>query len=393
MSRAQVLSGPARLTVGIDFRPLRPVASGGIVNSQIGVLREVFARHPEHRYIVYGVPENRVLLDRLGPGAETVELPADHYYALLGQHLAELGADLVYRVYPGIEKLQFPPARQIVYIPDNQHDFLPELFDTATLAYRREAFDMALRQAGAIGTVSAFSRTALARLARPGRDIFLMPPALQREHVAASATLSPAAAARLPEKRFFYCPANLWPHKNHARVFAAFRAFLDTQAEPFCFVLTGDETGWPDLASGFPDLDLRHLGFVDVDLVQALMRRAEALVYCSLFEGFGIPLLEAFQAGTPALCSDGTSLPEVAGGAALLADPTDIPSMAAAMHRIVTDQALRAELVARGRQRLQDFSWSHSADNLVAAMRRVAERVRRRTAAGIALAPGWAASA
>jgi glycosyltransferase involved in cell wall biosynthesis len=391
MAGAHAFSEPARLTVGIDFRPLRPISSGGIVNSQIGLLREVVVRHPEHRYIVYGAPENRVLMERLGPGAEAVVLPADHYHGLLGPHLGELGADLLYRVYPGTEALQFPPARQIFNIPDNQHDYLPELFDVATLAYRRQAFGMALGQAGAIGTLSEFSRSTLARLAPPGRDIFVIPPALQREHLAGPAPLSPEEAMLLPEQRFFYYPANLWPHKNHARVFTAFRAFLETQAEPFCFVLTGDDTGWPELASEFPDLDIRHLGFVAVDLVQALLRRAEALVFFSLFEGFGMPLLEAFQAGTPVLCSNSTSLPEVAGGAALLAEPTDIAAMAGAMRRIVEDRAVRDELVAGGRRRLEDFSWSHSADSLAAAMGRVAERARRRIAAGFALAPGWTA--
>ena len=134
----------SNLTVGIDLRPLRPVASGGIVNSQIGILREVFARHPEHRYIVYCTAESRLLLERFEPGVEAVELPAEHYYWLLGRHLEDLGADLLYRVYPGTEPLQFPPGRQIFYIPDNQHDFLPELFDEAALAYRRQAFAMAL---------------------------------------------------------------------------------------------------------------------------------------------------------------------------------------------------------------------------------------------------------
>jgi glycosyltransferase involved in cell wall biosynthesis len=208
-----------------------------------------------------------------------------------------------------------------------------------------------------------------------------MPPALQCAHVAAALGMpEPGEADLLPRKHYFYYPANLWPHKNHRRVLDAFRAFTRNTLAPYAFVLTGDPTGWPELAADYADLDLRHLGHVSTRTVTYLYRRATALVFLSLFEGFGAPLLEAFHAGTPVLCSDTTSLPEVAAGAALLADPTDLPAMTAGLQRIAGDAALRRELIARGKQRLAAYSWQRSAESFIQACIDVAARARSASA-------------
>ncbi|MEI9983584.1 MAG: glycosyltransferase [Aliidongia sp.] len=192
------------------------------------------------------------------------------------------------------------------------------------------------------------SRAALAERAPAGRDIFLMSPALQREHIAlAPMSLDPAETAMLPRTPFFYYPANLWPHKNHRR-----RAFTRDAITGYALVLTGHPEGWPEIATRCRDLDIRHLGYVSPRLCGRLFQDATALVFFSQFEGFGIPLLEAFHAGTPVLCSNVASLPEVVGDAALMADPTDVGAMAAAMRRIAMDAGLRPEL---GRPRSPAF--------------------------------------
>ena len=378
-------SCPNRLTIGIETRSLVPILSGGIVNTQIGVFQEVFARYRQHRYLVFCLPFNRRLFEGWGDHVELVEFPLATYFDQLERWLAADPVEILFRAYPGRPLAACPAARQIVYMPDNQHDFLPGLFDPDTLEFRRLAFGDALARAGAIATISEFSRATLAAQAPRGRDIFLMPPALQRAHEAAGqAPLDPAEAPLVPSEPFFYYPANLWPHKNHDRILAGFRAFTRMASRRFCFVLTGDRSPWPAREAAFADLDVRHLGFVSPTLVNALMRRAEALVFFSLFEGFGAPLLEAFHAGTPVLCSPVASLPEIAGDAALMADPTDSLAMAAAMRRITADPALRATLIARGRARLSAYSWARSAATLIQACARVAARARDETASAAA---------
>ena len=107
-------------------------------------------------------------------------------------------------------------------------------------------------------------------------------------------------------------------------------------------------------------------------LLAELYRRSVALIYFSLYEGFGLPVLEAFQLGVPVLCSNTTSLPEVAADAALQCDSTDVEAMVAAMARIADSGELRTTLVARGRERLAGFDWGSSARRLLGALRTIA---------------------
>ena len=108
------------------------------------------------------------------------------------------------------------------------------------------------------------------------------------------------------------------------------------------------------------DKHVRFLGFQPMETLAAFYRLARAFVFPSLYEGFGLPPLEAMACGTPVVTSNVSSLPEVAGGAALLVDPHDADAIADGIVRAVTDEALRAELIARGKERARSFSWAQS---------------------------------
>ncbi|HEX4188700.1 MAG TPA: glycosyltransferase family 1 protein [Solirubrobacteraceae bacterium] len=107
--------------------------------------------------------------------------------------------------------------------------------------------------------------------------------------------------------------------------------------------------------------DVRFPGWVSSHDVEGLWAVARAFVFPSLYEGFGLPVLEAMARGVPVACSDASSLPEVAGDAALLFDPNDARAAAAAIIRLLHDEALRSRLVALGRQRAASFSWERTA--------------------------------
>jgi glycosyltransferase involved in cell wall biosynthesis len=109
-------------------------------------------------------------------------------------------------------------------------------------------------------------------------------------------------------------------------------------------------------------------GYVPQDDLPALLSGARLFVFLSLYEGFGLPVLEAMACGTPVLCSNVSSLPEVAGEAALLVDPLDIESMAEAMNRLLQDEGLRTQLVERGYRQVRQFSWDRCARETLAVL-------------------------
>ncbi len=262
-------------------------------------------------------------------------------------------------------------------LPDVQHEYHPEFFDAASLNLRRRSFGIPLRGAGAIMTISEYARETIEEQAETDRDVFVASPSLPPDFIEARPEDATAEErALVPRGDFFLFPANLWPHKNHELVFEAFRRFREAQSNDAELILTGAPTGWDDLYSGNEDLPIRHLGYVSPALVRLLYERAVALVFFSQYEGFGIPLLEAFEVGTPVVCSNTTSLPEVAGDAALMCDPTDVEAMAGLLVRIANDNELRAELIARGRHRRAVYTWEKAADSLAEGIERVVEHAK-----------------
>jgi glycosyltransferase involved in cell wall biosynthesis len=118
---------------------------------------------------------------------------------------------------------------------------------------------------------------------------------------------------------------------------------------------------------------VRFLGFVSTDMLAALYRLARVFVFPSLYEGFGLPPLEAMASGTPVITSNTSSLPEVVGDAGVLIDPLDEEALADAICRVLTDESLRRELIARGFERVRQFPWERSVKRTHEIYREVAD--------------------
>jgi glycosyltransferase involved in cell wall biosynthesis len=157
-------------------------------------------------------------------------------------------------------------------------------------------------------------------------------------------------------------------HKNTARVLRAFDLFSRECGVDHALYIVGKwiPKALADLEASYPVLvqagRLRVLGFVPDDDLPALYCGAEALVYPSVIEGFGLPVLEAMRCGTPVLTSRSSSLPEVGSAAALYVDPYGVDEIAAALCQLASQPALRADLAARGLQRAEAFSWTRTAE-------------------------------
>jgi glycosyltransferase involved in cell wall biosynthesis len=166
---------------------------------------------------------------------------------------------------------------------------------------------------------------------------------------------------------FVLYAGNIKPHKNVDRLIEAFAQLRQRGMTSVKLLIIGDDI------SKYSNLrrlvhrhqlhqQVRFLGFVSTDTLAALYQLAQVFVFPSLYEGFGLPPLEAMANGTPVITSNVSSLPEVVGDAALLIDPLDSESLADAMYRVLNEPDLRADLVRRGHERVKAFSWDRSVE-------------------------------
>jgi glycosyltransferase involved in cell wall biosynthesis len=236
-----------------------------------------------------------------------------------------------------------------------------------------------MRRAGRILAVSRHSAADGARVEPAAADRIRVTP-LGVDH--AFRPIPPAEAiARtrdlLPEgHRFFLVLGGGYANKNHVAAVLAFARAFRPQDDLHLVLIQRERTLPPELRRALAQagLDARvHVrGGVALAALVALYARAEALVFPSLYEGFGLPVLEAMASGCPVIASNLTALPEVTGDAALSVDPRDLDALAAAMRRIAGDPALRDDLRSRGLARAAEFTWERTARETIEAYREIA---------------------
>lgn len=172
------------------------------------------------------------------------------------------------------------------------------------------------------------------------------------------------------------------PGKNHIRLVEAFNHLKANTALPHKLVLAGSDWSRADevhraAESSASAKDIVFTGFAPTADLPALYRGADCFAFPSLFEGFGIPIVEAMNCGIPVACADISCLPEIAGDAAVLFDPYDVASIAGALEQILTDESLRAQCVARGLERAKRYNWRDNVKQTVDIIRNVAQAARK----------------
>jgi len=178
---------------------------------------------------------------------------------------------------------------------------------------------------------------------------------------------------------YFVFAGALHPRKNIVSLLKAFVAFKKRQRSNMKLVIVG-RMAWKyeEVAEMKDEMpfknDVKWVGYMDVNELSKVIGGAYALVYASLFEGFGIPILEALQCHVPAIVSNTSSMPEVAGDAALLVDPTDVQDIANKMELLYKDEALRKKLILAAQEQVKKFDWDFSAEKLWESMMKCVEK-------------------
>lgn len=236
------------------------------------------------------------------------------------------------------------------------------------LFYWRKVLPHCVARARKIITVSEFSRQDLidawgvppekVQAIHSGRDTYYH--RLPQEELSLL-----RAKYQLPE-RFIFALGAQAPRKNTVRVVEAFRVLKRECKSDCALVISGLQPGMQDqLRLTLQDdplaKDIVLLGFIEREHLRVLYNAASAFVYASLYEGFGFPLLEAMACGAPVAASNRTSLPEIAGDAALFFDPENVEEMAVCLHRLLDDRQLAETMRAKGYERCQRFDWSRTA--------------------------------
>ncbi len=275
--------------------------------------------------------------------------PLDSWF--LARALSEVARnDLFFS--PGYNTPLFCSCPFIFTIHDLSHIYCPEISSPPIRLYYATVMKRACRRAARILTVSEFTRTQIIEWSG------VSPQKISNVGCGIGPAFQPNGDPYGLPYPYLLSVTNRKRHKNEFRLVEAFaKASLNQRIH---LVLTGEST--PELVSCIEAQELRSrvdfVGIVPEERLPSLYRGAEALVFPSLYEGFGLPILEAMACGTPVVTANTTALPEVSGDAALLVDPTSVKQISDAMEQVVSDTSLRQQLREKGLAQAAEFSWA-----------------------------------
>jgi glycosyltransferase involved in cell wall biosynthesis len=356
------------LRIAIDARKLHDFGIGTYVRN---LVRELARQEHDDQYVLLCRKADVDFVKALGPRFEPLVEQSGNYsmreQLSIPMSVRRARADLFHAPHYVVSPLTTGPY--VVTIHDCIHLRFPQyLPNRRALLYARTMMGLAARRARRVLTVSQASKQDILQYLRiPAEKVEVVYNALD-ERLATPPTEADLERVReryLLTSPFVLYTGNIKPHKNVDRLIEAYSILRRRGFEDVKLLIIGEEI------SKYPNLrrlvhrhqlhaQVRFFGHVPDETLAALYRLASVFVFPSLYEGFGLPPLEAMAAGAPVITSNISSLPEVVGDAALLIDPMNAASIADAMARVLSDAALRAQMIQRGRERVKQFSWTRS---------------------------------
>jgi glycosyltransferase involved in cell wall biosynthesis len=368
--------------VAIDARKLHDFGIGTYIRN---LLRQLARIDCSTEYVLLCQQADLDVAEQLGPNFRTVLEPSPNY-SLREQIRVPW---VLRRVRPDVYHAPHYvlPAgvhcRSVVTIHDCIHLMFPQYLPSkAAYAYARASLWAAARRSDCILTVSEASKRDILHFFNvPPEKIVVVSNAID-EHFWVTPLEEDVERVRERyqlEHQFVLYVGNIKPHKNLVRLIDAFADLRKCGFDEVKLLIIGDEISkLPALRRAVHRHKLhkhvRFLGYVSDETLAILYRLAAVFVFPSLYEGFGLPPLEAMASGTPVVTSNVSSLPEVAGGAAVLVDPYDVDSIADGLRRVLADPALAAELRRRGLERAREFSWARSVEKTRQVYKEIGDR-------------------
>ena len=367
------------MRIALDVRKINDFGIGTYIRNLLKHLPLIDA---ESEYFPLCHPRDESLVRSLHPAGTPVKVSAANYslaeHVMIPMALRRLRVELFHSPHYVLPLLT--PCRSVVTVHDVIHllfpQYLPSRFATH---YARFMIRRALERAELVLTVSASSkRDLLTFFEVPPEKIVVIPNGLDSS---ITEDIPAEALTRVKERfqifgRTALFVGNIKPHKNVERLIAAFAKVREEEAfKDLTLIVVGDDISkYPSLrrtverhrVRGF----VRFFGYVPESTLVALYKIADVFVFPSLYEGFGLPPLEAMANGTPVVTSNISSLPEVVGEAALTVDPYNIDKIAGAIRQILTDPDLRSQLITDGFERAKQFSWESSVNQVHRAYQR-----------------------
>jgi glycosyltransferase involved in cell wall biosynthesis len=367
------------MRVAIDARKLHDFGIGTYIRN---LLRHLARIDHDTEYVLLCGEADLGVAAQLGPNFRSVLEPSPNYSIREQIHVPWVLRRERPDVYHAPHYV-LPAAincNSVVTIHDCIHLMFPQyLPNRMAYAYARAQMWTAAHRSDCILTVSDASKRDILHLFNiPPEKIVVVYNAIDAHF---SVMPQPDAVSRVRERyqldhRFVLYVGNIKPHKNLVRLIEAFSELRSGDLEDLKLLIIGDEISkLPALRHAVHRHKLhkhvRFLGYVPDDQLAVLYRLAAVFVFPSLYEGFGLPPLEAMASGTPVVVSNVSSLPEVVGDAAALVDPHDIDSIVDGLRSVLTNPARAEEMRRKGLERAREFSWERSVAHTLEVYKRI----------------------
>lgn len=366
-----------RLRIAVNTRLLIPNRLEGIGWFTFETLQRITTRHPEvDFYFLFDRPADLSFVFGRNVHPIVIGPPARHPLLFIiwfewsvWRILRKLKPDLFLSPDGYLSLRSNTPALAVMH--DLNFEHFPSDLPLAPRLHYRWFFPRFAKKAVRVATVSEFSKADISQLYHIDSQ------KIDVVYNGVNTAFGPVDEATVRATRehysqgvpYFLFVGSLHPRKNLARLFKAYDLFRSQTNQSVKLLVVGEKKWWtPAIRNAFEAMQCRDevvfCGRLDANTLHRVTASALAITYVSYFEGFGIPIVEAFRCGVPVITSNVTSMPEVAGNAALLVDPSDITDMANAMETMASDSGLRQELIEAGFERAGHFSWDNTATRL-----------------------------